>query len=579
MNEARTTSHRLVRTIVAVAAIAAVIAIATVDAESSLTVLSRALGRRRPESITNRLSPERIAAIRWALFLGVAAPSAFLWSRPAALWAAPRSLARAARGVVGHVTAWFAALPRAERWAWAALTAIVLAQRVADALIVPMHCDELRTYFEIVSRGPIVALTAYRDSNNHIFHSLLSSAFVASPIPAPLDLRLVSVLASALVPIALAMTLRAAAGAVPAYLGAAALLSLPPVSFYGASARGYALCLLAAALGTMATARLVQRPGAVRARWLFVISCGLGALTVPMHVYCVACLVVVRGAFALADRDARTLVRTAADAALSGIVAAIGYAGAFLWSDLAALTSARYVHPGTVGGIAARLPGYVGRMGSWMFGSGLTGLALPALLVALAVLFWRAPRSDRGQRCLAAVAFAFAASVAVIPMVQRMYPPHRGWIYVCLSLSVCVALAAAQLRARGALRPAVAGLAVLVVLASGVRSTRRSIERNRSDGELARIDDWLSANAVPDVYAASQLAGLSLRYHSLARGHTYSIAVADTWHNAARAFTNVDRSDPPAALVSELDVPLPAALTDYRLAHQVGEFGVWVRQP
>jgi hypothetical protein len=576
-----TTAARRARWGTAVVAAATLAVVVVVDPVPVLERIATAGGRRGASDLASQLRPAQVAWLR-GLFASLAAGLGGLaWWRPQLVTHGPRR----ALGGLGDAGRWSCALvrgmPTGERWAWSALLLLVAAHRVFDARLVPMHCDELRTYFGSVARGPVASLLVYDDANNHILHSLMASLSTRMPIPEPLDLRLVSVMASVGSVAVLGLMLRSVLGAFPALTGVAAMLAVPATASQGAAARGYALCLLAALLGALATTRLVQGSSVLRARVLFILSCGLGALTIPVHVYSVLGLLAVRTFFAAVDRDRRAALRTSVDAALSGLVALLGYAGAFLWSGPGALTTQRYVRPLDPLDVLVGVPAYAGRVGRWLLDAEVGRAAIPVLILAAVILFLRSPPTRRAHRCLAALAAAFALAVLVVPVLQRIYPPRRVWGPLAVSFAICIALAADRLRSGSPART-VAGLLITVLAVVGAVHASAGVRaRNAFDTHLARVEQRLADGGFEDVYVTSRFAALSLRYHAERRGRARDLRVSPGWHPAdpVVAYAALDAAAPPAVIVGEIAVPPPRSLGGYVLAHEDGPIGMWVQEP
>jgi hypothetical protein len=567
------------RVLACVIGLAVIATIAVADREATLRAARRALSRQEsPAAHPDPLGPGAFVAVQVgvALLVLVATMACVRWeeaigARLASAWEHVRQGLRA-----------FQRLPLIERLAWTLMIGAFSAQRLFDALTAPMHCDELRTFFRTVAHGPGVAATLYSNPNNPVLHSVLASVTVLLPLPPPLDLRLPAVLAAIAAVAAAALWLRRSGGPLAAVLGVATLTAMYPVVYYGTVARGYSLCLCAGVLGAWATSRLVERDERAAWRALFVLSCGLGAVAIPTHVYCVGALVLVRSGFALVDRSPRSLSAAWIDGVLAGVVAVVGYAGIFLRDGISAVTGNRFVRSRDPISVLERLPRHLDRAGRWMLDSELGAWFVPATVLVAAVLLWRVPRGERRLRGLAAIALAFALSIVVFPLLQRVIPLARRWVHVALAPALCVFVATSLLRtAAKPLRAPFAVLGVAAVVVSGTLGSVSIRHRNRADATLAEIDAWLAASSMSDVFAASRRAANSLRYHGLAAGHSRRLDDSRRWNPVApeRAYAALADREPPEAIVSELTVPPPPGMPGgFRLAREFGDFGVWVRE-
>jgi len=203
----------------------------------------------------------------------------------------------------------------------------------------PLLPEETSMLQRFVEPGWKAAITDYSSPHNHVFHSLLTRLSIELPLPAPVALRLIALLASlasALVVFRLVLREQSARFA---FFSAAVWMASLGALFSGSVARGHALVVFFALTAYYAYLRLqAEAPGTVKWSAVFVISCALGLLSVPTFVLPFLGLAVTIAATYMLNRQWQMLLRHGANLLMAVGLAVLLYLPILLNNPITALT-------------------------------------------------------------------------------------------------------------------------------------------------------------------------------------------------------------------------------------------------
>lgn len=510
---------RIVKTLSALAGLIAVtffILLISLEHAEFISLVARATGYTKPDRIASQLTPTRFSLLRFAV-LGLLAAAVLLFARPAlilrplaSVTAALRAALHTLRSVWGRMAGW-------ERLMLVVLALFCTALRTHWALIEPAHTDEAVTWLQYASRGPLVALGYYSAPNNHILHSLLVSLFQLLPVKTLIAMRIPVLIEALLAQVLLHLLLRRFMGAWPAMLATVLAMCSYPLLYYGYSSRGYMLVVVAFIGAYWATISAATH-GDRRALTALALASLIGLCTMPSFLYPAALCY----GFLLLMGPARTpgffTAWLRSGMALAGLTL-LFYAPALLLSGPSAILSNPWVAPVSFAEVVHGWLGHFENTFAWISGSS-HGFVTALLIVLAGFLVSRDESHVAGK---AAVFIVFGS--LLIPIVHRVLPFERTWIYLCIALAMSVGLCLQalgrvlpwQLPARMQVLAAVS--TVVAVIAAQIDSfvQRRERVEYLSHG-AARMVDAVLATGGHDVYCEFVIMGDNLTFEMRARG-------------------------------------------------------------
>ena len=410
-----------------VVALASLIAwLLTMDEAAFEAMIDRSFGYGAIPDYPDRLPlPTRIrliwAASSWAAAAGIAA----MWPR------LTRSLCTGFSGAWqcgrSAVARTWATMPKWERWCFALILLACTVMRIAFAVLDPPQLDEALNWLLFGEHGPLVALSWYAAPNNHIGHTIVSSAFGLLPVDPLVALRAPGIAAAGLAQAVLFLLLRRICGAVPAFMALAFALASPLMLQFGHLGRGYAMLVLAFAMAFGAAAHWLRSYDA-RALQALVITCASAVFVMPSALYGCASLY----ALLVVMSAKRWHVLRAAAWTLGGIV--MLHAPALIVSGPAAFLENRWVQPI---GPAAVLEGWWPHVARAF--EGLMGVRY-GFLVAMAMVMLAILRSKGSTRRIAILVLGVTAVALVLPIVHGALPFARTWIFLVVPLAVAMGI-------------------------------------------------------------------------------------------------------------------------------------------
>ncbi len=510
---------RIVKALSAAAGLLAVtlfILLISLDHAEFISLVARATGYTKPDRIASQLTPARFSLLRFAM-LGLLAAAALLFARPtlilrplAKATEAVRAARHALRCVWERMAVW-------ERWMLVVLALFCTALRSHWALHEPSHTDEAVTWLQYASRGPLVALSYYSAPNNHILHSLLVSLFGLLPVDTLTAMRIPVLIEALLAQVLLHLLLRRYLGAWPAMLATVLAVCSYPLLFYGYSSRGYMLVVLAF-IGAYGATMSAATHGDRRALTALALASLIGLCTMPSFLYPAALCY----GFLLLMGPVRTPGFLKAwlhsGMALAGLTL-LFYTPALLLSGPAAILSNPWVAPVSFTEVVHGWLGHFESTFAWI--SGTSHGFVFALLVVLAGFL-----GSRGESHVAGKAAAFIVfGSLLIPLVHRVIPFERTWIYLCIALAMSLGLC---LQALGRMLPwqlpagwqallAFPTVVALIAVQIGSFDQRRERVEYLSHG-AARMVDAVLATGRHDVYCEFVVMGDNLTFEMRARG-------------------------------------------------------------
>ncbi len=339
-----------------------------------------------------------------------------------------------------------------------------------------LSTDEFGTIGTFSGKGPVRVVTDYRAPKNHIFFNLLNSVLPGRESLNPARVRLLAILATAIIPVVMLLL----AMAIGRYLEAGIFLALwafaPQMLTLSMEARGYgflALFALLASIGTLAYFRMNHRFW-INFTALAVVS---GVYTVPSFVFFGGPLLAIIWAV---TRRREALVAGAGAAGISLLLYA---------PVLTQLLAAYGEFRGDAENDFASWEGLLRAVKLYLFSaSNLATLAFAAAIAVTPVALVLANRRDATARALATISAASAAAFAILVVLQS--PPVR------VAAFITVPFAFAGLFAGGALLRDFApfSLRAMVVAALGVSLVATSVPAMRAIN-FVPAEDWTRAAA------------------------------------------------------------------------------------
>lgn len=305
----------------------------------------------------------------------------------------------------------------------------------------PLSYDEIWTYLNFSSRGPLVALAYYPAPNNHVLYSLLSTVTVALMPRSEIGLRLPAVLASAIIFWLLFVLLLRWSSSFWAVCGLFLFYSTYIIFYYSFLARGYSLKLLAF-VGSLGLVLELLRPlSSYRTlAWLgFVIFSIIGLCTIPTYVYPLASEFILLGmaiVVAVSIDKSSLLKHTLVAGVLIVSATLLFYSPILILSGLQALIGNKYVVALPRTEVLEALPAHFTKIIDSFFVSAVTkflflGLLSAALLCALINTKWV------GHRNMLWLGIFFLLPV-IFMILQSVIPFPRTWIYLVVVLVLVV---------------------------------------------------------------------------------------------------------------------------------------------
>ncbi|MBK9146629.1 MAG: hypothetical protein IPM12_02280 [Flavobacteriales bacterium] len=318
-------------------------------------------------------------------------------------------------------------MPKWERWFFALTLLACTVMRIAFALLDPPQLDEALNWLLFGEHGPLVALSWYAAPNNHIGHTIVSSALGLLPVDPLIALRAPGIAAAGLAQAVLFVLLRRMCGAVPVFMALAFALAAPLMLQFGHLGRGYVMVMLAFAMAFGAAAHWLRSHDA-RALHALVITCASAVFVMPSALYGCASLY----AMLLVMSAKRWHVLRAAAWTLAGIL--MLHAPALIVSGPAAFLENRWVQPiGPAAVIEGWRPHVVRAF------EGLMGVRY-GFLVAMAMMMLAIVRSKGRKRRIAILVLGVTAVALVLPVIHGALPFERTWIFLVVPLAVAMGI-------------------------------------------------------------------------------------------------------------------------------------------
>lgn len=364
----------------------------------------------------------------------------------------------------------------------ALILALQLAFAVVRAIRFPVSYDEAWTFLNFTSRSILASLAYYPAPNNHILFSELTNVSRVLPLPPLLDMRVVSIVVSALtVVVVFVVALRYFDERV-ALLGTALLAFSYPLSLYAVQARGYGLlvALFAVCFGS-ALAAIAGPARRVPLLCWYAAASILGFYTMPSFLYAFASVNVAAALEVWRARDWRLAGSwLAADAIVAAATCAL-YAPVFLVSGVRAVTSNSDVARLPMHAIVSAIGPHLASTANWLSGVDRGGLAV-VLVLAAAGSWIGAHRPERTARILWQASLVTVLAPPAIMLVHRAQPFERTWIYLVVPLTFFAMFVLDSARRQfTALKPLSPPILAALIVGVAVLSIRPFDRRYRHD--------------------------------------------------------------------------------------------------
>ena len=321
------------------------------------------------------------------------------------------------------------------------LFTLLVGSQTYQAAFFPLSYDEIWTYLNFSSRGPLVALAYYPAPNNHVLYSLLSSLTVLLAPESALGLRLPAIIASGLAFWLLFALLLRHSALLWALCGLFLFYSSYIVFYYSFLARGYEFQLLAF-IGSLGAVMELRNPHSRyrTAAWLgFIIFSTIGLTTIPTYVYPLVSEFLFLGLVLFTLGPAKEWLRILQKMLLVGMLIAsitvLFYAPILIFSGPARLFNNKFVIPIERSEVLRLLIHHLRDTLDWFFISSLTQYLL--IVLAALSLFAAAVKPKLISRMWQLGLFFVLP--ALFMLFQAVIPFPRTWIYlmVVLVLLIC----------------------------------------------------------------------------------------------------------------------------------------------
>ncbi|MDF9801213.1 hypothetical protein OKW21_006476 [Catalinimonas alkaloidigena] len=227
---------------------------------------------------------------------------------------------------------------------WGAfLLSLVL--RIYHYYYMPVHIDELMSYYFFVNKGVLLTSVYYPFPNNHLFFNYVFwffSQFLNDPILAG---RLPSIIFYHLLLLLLFMgLLRYIKSYAAALFSVLICVLLFPSSIYAVEARGYSLMSFLALVAGFSLLLAVEKKRR-EAFFIFVPACVFGACTVPVFFIPFMAFMMYGGMQAYLQRDLQLLARLLVSSLCIGVGVLLCYLPMFIFSGVEAVAFNEFVAP------------------------------------------------------------------------------------------------------------------------------------------------------------------------------------------------------------------------------------------
>ncbi|MEK6480740.1 hypothetical protein WJR50_24570 [Catalinimonas sp. 4WD22] len=239
----------------------------------------------------------------------------------------------------------FLRLKTSEKLAFIFLLITSIGLRIYHFSYLPVHVDELMTYYSFVNEGFLLTSLYYPVPNNHVFFNyifILFSKFINDPI---LAARIPSAIAFHLMLLMLFFgLLRYFKNYSIAFLSTAMCVFLFPSSVYAAEGRGYAVLSLMVVLAAFSLLLMIEK-NRKETTFLFVPACVIGAWTVPVFFIPFLSLVSFGLWRSITDRNRLLFKWIMVSTCCVGVGVFISYLPVFLFSGISAVAANKTVVP------------------------------------------------------------------------------------------------------------------------------------------------------------------------------------------------------------------------------------------
>lgn len=372
-------------------------------------------------------------------------------------------------------------IPSLEKAVILAFFSIFSLRTIYHAVNSPITSDEAWTYLTFISRGLPVSMSLNYSPNNHIFYSVLSSFSFYLPFDTTINLRLPSLIITAVCCILFFVSIRLLFNTLTAFLTASLLVSLYPFMYYSLQARGYLLLTLLFTLcffGLLAIIKTKRREFWV----IYTIAAILGAYTLPSFLYPFLSLWLFAFFYFIFRRDYGEIKRLILSGVLTGLGAVVLYSPVFAMSGLSAVVANEYVQPISRAVVWQSLPGYILKLVWWIF-----GYLLGALLLLVSAPFLKTARNN----LLVKLSFLCLLIVPLICLLHSRLPFLRIWIYLVIAVAAAAALPFENLIARLKLNIWTVSLLCLMILVLGEYNYVKNISADEYESRAAKANRYM----------------------------------------------------------------------------------------
>lgn len=324
---------------------------------------------------------------------------------------------------------------------------LMITIQIYKALGAPLTYDEIWTYLNFSSRGPLVSIAYYPAPNNHVLYSILSSFTLLLTTDPEWGVRLPTIFASALVYWFLFILLLRHSSFICAICGLFLFYSSYITYCYSFLARGYEFMLLAFIGSLGALLELVSNKSRYQvATWvLFVAFSFMGLAIIPTYIYplLTEISILIFAVFTKGSVDIKFIKKIFLAGIIICIATLVFYTPILFISGLQALFANKFVIPVTRTIVLKQLPNHMHEVLDWFFASLLNKIFF--LACSFAAIFFALVQAHWSRRKHMLMLVLFFVFPIVFMLLQSIVPYPRTWIYLVVVAVLLVSWSVAQL--------------------------------------------------------------------------------------------------------------------------------------
>ncbi len=394
------------------------------------------------------------------------------------------------------------------------LFVVAFAVRLYYALSLPISYDEAWTFINFTNKGILSSMSYYPAPNNHILHSIFTNICSILPFDSKINLRIPSMVASALSVSVLYIFSVKSFSKKTAFFVSLIFGFLPSVLYYGTLSRGYSLILLCFIVMFFSTLNIIQNKRQSENILSLAIFSTIGLYTMPSFLYPVASLFIYLFLYALVIKKYNLLKNVIKYGIAVIVFTIVLYLPIIVVSGLDSIINNQYVQTKQFKEIVCVIFPTISTTLKYLFYS---PLLFGGLLFASFLLFFK----NKIDRKL----FQYCCFILIMPVVfiliQRVIGFPRTWLYLIIPTLFILSHVIDVLKIKSNTINYFASIILSFLLLIHFNNTIRSKEDFSFEAE--KVAKLIMDNNLREIYCNYPLIETNIIYFFITNNYNYNL--------------------------------------------------------